>query len=131
MGLCLDGSVDTIDFNSLKADPGRVGLESVLTETEKRQFIRSIDLPLDIFQTIHPKTLKNCYQRISSESAWEVKQHPSEIRYSLLAIFLYFRQREIIEGLIELFIQIVHRLSVRAERKLVKELLSDFSESPR
>ena len=45
---------------------------------------------------------------------------------ALLGIFFYFRQREIIGGLIELFIQIVHRLTVRAERKLIKGLLSDF-----
>ncbi|WP_236744789.1 hypothetical protein [Shigella flexneri] len=31
-----------------------------------------------------------------------------------------------IYGLIELFIQIVHRLSVRSERRLVKTLLADF-----
>lgn len=36
------------------------------------------------------------------------------------------RQRESIYGLIELFIQIVHRLSVRSERRLVKTLLADF-----
>jgi TnpA family transposase len=123
---CLDGANGTIEFSSLKADPGRVGLESVLTETEKLQFLRSLNLSSDVFQTISIKLLRHYYNRISGESAWEVKRHPPEIRYSLFAIFLYFRQREIIDGLIELFIQIVHRLSVRAERKLVKELLSDF-----
>jgi hypothetical protein len=51
---------------------------------------------------------------------------PPEIRYSLLGIFFYCRQREIIDGLIELFILIVHRFTVKAERKLTKELLRDF-----
>lgn len=61
--LCLDGSeYGIIDFNSLKADPGRVGRESVLTETEKLQFILSSNLSPDIFQTIHTKILENCYQ---------------------------------------------------------------------
>ncbi len=123
---CLDGAEGAAEFSSLKADPGRVGLESILAETDKLQFIGSLNLSLDIFQAINTKALKHYYQRICSESAWEVKRHPPEIRYSLFAIFLYFRQREIIDGLIELFIQIVHRLSVRAERKLVKGLLSDF-----
>ncbi|MCF6178639.1 MAG: hypothetical protein L3J63_04510 [Geopsychrobacter sp.] len=122
----LNGAENAIEFSSLKADPGRVGLDSVLTEAEKLQFIRSINLSLDVFQSVSTKALKHYYQRICSESTWDVKQHPPEVKYSLFAIFLFFRQREIIDGLIELFIQIVHRLSVRAERKLVKELLRDF-----
>lgn len=126
LNLCLDGSDGCVDFSSLKADPGRVGLESVLTEIEKLQFIRSFNLSRDLFKSVSAKSLNHYFQRISGESAWEVKRHPPEIRYGLLVIFLYIRQREIIDGLIELFIQIVHRLSVRAERKLVKELLSDF-----
>ena len=125
LDLCLDGAAD-VEFSSLKADPGRVSLDSILAEIEKLQFIQSLELPLSLFQSINAKSLQHYYQRISSESSWEIKQHPAEIRYSELAIFLYFRQREIIDGLIELFIQIVHRLTVRAERKLIKELLSDF-----
>lgn len=126
MSLCLELTDRAADFNNLRADPGRIGLESVLIEIEKLHFIHSLDLPFKIFQRMNGKALKNYYQRICSESAWEVKQHPPEIKYSLLGIFFYFRKREIIDGLIELFIQIVHRLTVRAERKLIKELLSDF-----
>lgn len=126
MNSCLDGAEGVVEFSSLKADPGRVGLESIFNETEKLQFIRSLNLPVDIIQSVRTKTLRRYYQRISGESTWEVRRHPREIKYSLFSIFLYFRQREIIDGLIELFIQIVHRLSVRAERKLVKELMSDF-----
>ncbi|MFX8231017.1 hypothetical protein ABTL16_19690, partial [Acinetobacter baumannii] len=36
------------------------------------------------------------------------------------------RRREIIDGLIELLLQIVHRIGVRAESKVEKELLADF-----
>ena len=126
MDKCLDGAEGVIEFSTMKGDPGKVGLESILNETDKLQFIKSLNLPVDIIQSITTKTLKRFYQRISGESAWEVKRHPQEIKYGLFTIFLYFRQSEIIDGMIELFIQIVHRLSVRAERKLVKELMSDF-----
>lgn len=105
MDLCLEGGKEVVEFTNLKADPGRVGLESVLNETEKLQFIRSLCLPKNVFQSISSKNMKRYYNRISGETAWEVKRHPQEIKYSLLAIFLYFRHREIIDGLIELFIQ--------------------------
>ncbi|ACD97397.1 Tn3 family transposase [Trichlorobacter lovleyi] len=126
MDHCLENVERGIEFGRLKADPGRVGLESVLAEVEKLHFIQSLDLPQGLFQTCNIKALTHYYQRVSSESAWRVKEHPPEIRYALLGVFLFFRQREIIDGLIELFIQIVHRLTVKAERKLIKELLSDF-----
>lgn len=54
------------------------------------------------------------------------KRHPVKIRYSLLTIFYYIRQSEIIDSLVDLFIQIVHRFSIRAEKKVVKALLKDF-----
>ncbi len=115
-----------VDFNTLKTDPGRIGLNSVLKEIEKLAFIRSFALSPDLSQSTNTKVLQRYRQRVNSESAWEAKQHPPTIRYGLFAIFLYQRQGEIIDGLVDLFVQIVHRVSVRAERKLVKSLLSDF-----
>lgn len=126
MDQSLDGVEGVVSFGDIKADPGRVGLDSVLKEVEKLSFIRSLHLPIETFSAFNAKVLQRYRQRVNSESAWEVKQHPENIRYGLYAIFLYWRQREIIDGLIELLIQIVHRLSARAERKLVKTLLSDF-----
>lgn len=126
MDQSLDGAKGVENFRDIKADPWRVGLDSVLQEVEKLSFIRSLHLPIETFAACNSNVLQRYRQRVNSESAWEVKQHPEIIRYGLYAIFLYRRQREIIDGLIDLFIQIVHRLSVRAERKLVKTLLSDF-----
>lgn len=75
---------------------------------------------------IHPKVLHRYRQRIQSESAWDVKRHRVPIRYALLSIFLFHRRREIIDGLVDLLVQIVHRMSVRADRKLVRELIGDY-----
>jgi dihydropteroate synthase len=44
----------------------------------------------------------------------------------LLAAFCWQRRQEIIDGLVDLLIQIVHRISVRAEKKVVDELLGDL-----
>ncbi len=122
----LDGVKGVVNFGDIKADPGRLGLDSVFKEVEKLSFIRSLHLPIENLAAFNTKVLQRYRQRVNSETAWEVKQHPENIRYGLYTIFLYWRQREIIDGLSELFIQIVHRLSARAERKLVKTLLSDF-----
>lgn len=126
MEASLSNDAEGVSFGDLKADPGRIGLESVLKEVEKLNFIRSLHLPVDMFASFSTKVLQRYRQRVNSESTWEMRQHPWTIRYGLYAVFLYSRQREIIDGLIELFIQIVHRLSARSERRLVKTLLADF-----
>ena len=126
----LNQSLETVEgkavFTDIKSDPGRVGLDSVLKETTKLAFIQTIKLPVQQLEKIHPKVLHRYQQRISTESAWDVKQHPESLRYALLAIFLYYRRREIIDALVDLLIQIVHKLSVGAERRLVKEFVGGF-----
>jgi hypothetical protein len=76
MSQCLEITDRAADFNNLKADPGYIGLESVLGEIEKLHFIGSLDLPFKLLQTINSKASKDYYQRICSESAWEVKPPP-------------------------------------------------------
>ncbi len=43
-----------------------------------------------------------------------------------MAIFCWHRKKEIIDGLVDLLIQIIHRISVQAEKKVLKELLRDL-----
>lgn len=54
------------------------------------------------------------------------KAHPEHVRYTILAAFFWLRCREITDNLIELLVQIIHRISVRAERRVEKELINDF-----
>ncbi|WP_445766581.1 Tn3 family transposase [Rheinheimera sp.] len=123
----LDADVDSITcFGQVKADPGRIGLDTVLSEIEKLNFIQSLAMPDEQLVRINTKILSRFKQRIASESAWEAKRHPPKIRYALLIIFFYVRRSEIIDNLVDLFIQIVHRISTRAEKKVYKELLKDF-----
>lgn len=49
---------------------------------------------------------------ISNLVIWETKRHPPAIRYALMSVVFYTRRSEIIDGLIELLIQMIHRLSV-------------------
>ena len=43
-----------------------------------------------------------------------------------MSIYCWVRRREITEDLVELLIRLVHRISVRAERKVVQELIRDI-----
>lgn len=45
-------------FANLRADPGRVGLETVLKELEKLRCIEDVGLPDDLFTGLSPKRLR-------------------------------------------------------------------------
>lgn len=72
-------------FSHLKADSGRVGLASVLKEIAKLKRIDDVQLPVDLFTGVAPKTLERYRLRVATESVQELRRHPEPIRYPLLA----------------------------------------------
>lgn len=119
-------SSDNISFSELRSEPGRIGLESVFKEITKLKTIQQINLPKDLFNNIPQKLLNRYKLRVVSEDLQELRRHPKPLRYTLLSSFFWLRIREITDNLIELLIQIIHSISIRAERKVDKELLNDF-----
>ena len=51
---------------------------------------------------------------------------PLPIRITLLAALCQVRQAELTDGLVELLVQLVHKISVRAERKVEGEISAEF-----
>jgi DNA-binding cell septation regulator SpoVG len=98
----------------------------VLKEVNKLRTIRNLELPDDLFRDIPHKVLKKYRQRVSTEDLRELRRHPDSIRYTLLSAFFWFRCMEISDNLVDLLIQIIHRIGVRAERKIEKEILKDL-----
>lgn len=116
----------SFDFNELKADPGRPGLESVLREVAKLKSIDRLGLPAELFGGQLAKYVTIFRRRVATEPPSELKLRVEAIRYTLVAAFCWQRRREILDGLVELLIQIVHRIGVKADKKVEKELLKDF-----
>ena len=106
--------------------PGRVGLETVLREVTKLRIIRNLNIPDELLKRVPPKVLRKYRQRVATEDIRELRRHPESIRYTLLSIYFYLRGMEIADNLVELLIQIIHRISARAERKVDKEVLNEL-----
>lgn len=115
-----------LGFVVVKSDPGRIGLGSVMKEIEKLEALRRLRLPPEILSGLHPKLCERYRQRAATESAWQLGRHPTPIRYGLLVFFCVPREAQIIDGLLDLLLQVVHGIGVRAERKVSKELLADI-----
>ncbi len=110
----------------LRTDAGAAGLESVFQEIAKLRRVRQVVLPPELFHHTPLKTLQHYRQRVATETLHEVRRHPDAIRYTFLAAYCWLRSQEITDTLVDLLIQIVHRLGTTAERKVVKELIRDF-----
>ena len=113
-------------FQEMKSDPGKLSVECALKEVRKLREIRNLTLPDNLFYNIPKKILYKYRSRAASEDLRELRRHPDPIRYTILAAFFTLRSMEITDNLTELLIQTIHRIGVRAERKVEKELLKDL-----
>jgi TnpA family transposase len=122
--LLADDEGDT-GFARLAADPGRAGLESLLAEIAKLERLRGLGLPPDLLRGAHREQVKRFRRRAAIETAWELRRHTERIRLPLLAFWCVPRQAEVIDGLVELLIQVTHRITVKAERRALEELVEE------
>jgi hypothetical protein len=98
----------------------------MLEEMAKLEQLRALNLPVDLFTGVPRKVLQNYRQRAAVEEPYELRRHPTALRITLLAAFCHLRLQEMIDTLVDVLLEIVHRLGVRAERKVEKELLEDL-----
>lgn len=114
-----------IGFAQLRMDPGRASLDSIFQELAKLKQIRLLGLPVGELSSLPSKWLEKFRLRAGAVTIWDLRRSPASIRYGLVAAFCWQRQHEIIDGLVDLLIQTVHKIGTRAETKVERELLED------
>ena len=85
----------------------------------KLQCINNLNLTGGLLSGFQANTIKTYRLRAGTESIHDLKQHPETQRYAMVAIFCTERRFEIIDGLIDLLIQIIHKIKVSAEKKVI------------
>ncbi len=115
-----------ITLHHLRMDPGRVGLATMLEEMVKLRRIRDLALPDDLFPGIARKVLAVYRNRASVEEPSRLRAHSKAKRLTYLAALCFLRAQEITDGLVDLLIHIVHKIDVRAEKRVEQEYLNEF-----
>jgi TnpA family transposase len=118
-------SEEECSFQRLRGDPGRISLDSLLGEVEKLEMIRKLALPQDILKPFHPELIQRYRRRAATESAWDLGRHPDRIRLSLLTFYCVRREAEIVDSLVELLLQITHKMAKKAKKRVEKEFLAE------
>ncbi len=113
-------------LQELKEDPGPLQLETLLAEIVKLERVKAIGLPNHLFEGVSEKVVEVWRARAMRMYPSDFAAAPEPIRLTLLAALCWVRKAEMIDGLVELPIQLVHKISVRAEKKVENELSSEF-----
>lgn len=116
---------ERVGFTALKGDPGRIALESVLKVADRLAFIRSLNLPHPMLATVGKPWIDQIRRRVASEKASEMRRHAPARRLGMYAVFLMTREAEIVDGLVDLLIETVHRIGAKAERKVAMAVARD------
>ena len=96
-----------------------------MREFGKLARVRAMALPTGLLDGLHLDLIGRFRRRAAAETAWELRRHPDRVRLPLLAFYCVPREAEIVDGLIELLIQITQRITVKAEKRVMEELLAD------
>lgn len=121
-----DDATDSIPLYKIRACRVKATLNSVLQAVVQLKQLQQLNLPVDLFSSISPKVVERFRQRAAVEAPSQLRRHPGPIRHTLLAAFCLCRQAEITDELIESLIILVHKMGVKAERKVIKELIEDI-----
>jgi TnpA family transposase len=113
-------------FAELKADPGPLGLETLLKEIDKLERVRALGLPAGLFAGVSEKLVASWRARAAKEYPAWMRKHPRPVRLTLLAALCRSRTAEITDSLVDLLIGLVHKIGARAEKRVEGELIKDL-----
>ncbi|MCB8972602.1 MAG: Tn3 family transposase [Ardenticatenaceae bacterium] len=128
-----DTEVDSEDdpellrINDLKSGSGAAKINNIKQVGARLAYLQAIGLPDDLFAGVPWRYLQQFAQQTAVESVSHLQRHESEAQtLTLLAAFCWVRQRKITDQLVELFIQVLNDIRLRAKQRVERELLTDF-----
>jgi hypothetical protein len=113
-------------FLRLKEDVGAATLDNVLDAASRLDFVQSLVLPFEVVASIHPSWIKMLMRRVEGETAAEMRRHGETKRLGLLAIYIMSRRAQLLDGLVDLLIEVVHRIGTKSRRKVINRIATDI-----
>ncbi|MEV0052438.1 hypothetical protein AB0H34_18275 [Saccharopolyspora shandongensis] len=110
----------------LKADPGQVGLETLLREIDKLTAVHRLGLPDGLFADASEKLVDAWRARAMRSYPSDLRAAPRPVRLTLLSALCWRRSSEITDALVELLIGLIYKINARADRRVERELTEDL-----
>ncbi|WSY64894.1 Tn3 family transposase [Nocardia sp. NBC_00881] len=113
-------------FSELKSDPGKVSLETLLREIDKLAAVRTVKLPADLFSDASENLVDAWRARAARSFPSDLRAADTSVRLTLLAALCWKRSSEITDALVDLLIELAHKINTRADRRVEKEMIEDL-----
>lgn len=113
-------------LSAIRASPGNVSLASMLTEINKLEATRAIDLPADLFRGISGKVLAAWRAQAAIESPSHLRAHEQPVRLVLLSALVHLRRREITDTLVELLNSVIHKINAHADKSVTEAFVRQY-----
>jgi len=113
-------------FYGLKDDAGAATLESMLMVTQRLGFIQGLALPKDLLADVGRPLINRLARRVSGETASEMRRHNRTYCLGLYAVYLMAREAALIDNVVDLLLETVHRISARSRRKVVTGIAKEI-----
>jgi len=113
-------------FSDLKADPGQPNLDNILSAAKRLALVKGLVLPIAACPDLSGPVARMLRRRVFNETAWAMRRHPDGRRHAFYELFLAHRQRELTDGLVDLLIEVVHKVGSQAKRRVLKAFTEEI-----
>jgi len=110
----------------LKADPGQVGLETLLREIDKLTAVKALGLPAGLFADCSERLIDAWRARAARSYPSDLAAMARPVRLTLLAALCWSRTGEITDALVDLLLALVLKINTKADRRVERELTEDL-----
>lgn len=118
MDKCIDPSKDKNRYEWMKTLLGEIG---------RLQYVNGFGIKADPhLRDIPDEVLKLIRERAAPEGAYQMKRHLADIMYAFLAVLLHYRQMELTDNILDIFLHLVKGIEKKTDKKLEKELIKSI-----
>ena len=116
---------DIIALVDLKKDIPGARLKNVNLAIKKIELLSKISLPKQLCKNKNRKLLVKYYDRIMALSPSNILEFSTTAKYASMAIFFHIRLQQMLDGLADTFVKLVHRMRTNAEKSVRDYVLSE------
>ncbi len=122
LDLCIYSDNKESSFNSLKSLPGKPGVETLLKEIKKLNYIRSFEINKKIYRTMNKGLVKEFSRRIKGDDLNRLKNRISKRRHTQLGAYLYMLESTVTDDIVKIFLEMIRKIEKRADTIIEKSL---------
>jgi hypothetical protein len=113
------------ELAALRSSPGAVSVDTVLGELDKLAMLTVLAIPAGVLDGFNRRVAVRWSDRFEVTIPSALVVMPEQIRLTLTAAWVVRRRQQVIDGVVDLLIAIVHKIGARAERRVEREQLAD------